>query len=82
MTEQAGVSCAKVKPVEVWQYLFLFLTSPPMIPFKKLCYARSDYTSTNLFVGKTVNILQLSDELVRVSIDNGVQCTRISVEVT
>ena len=53
-----------------------------MFPFKVLCYARSDYASTNLFVWKTVNILQLSDELIRVYVDNGIQCTRISVEVT
>ena len=40
------------------------------------------YTSAVLFVGKPIHIIQLSDELIRVSVDNGIQCTRISVEVT
>ena len=40
------------------------------------------YTSAVLFVGKPIHIIQLSDELIRVSVDIRIQYIRISVEVT
>ena len=46
--------------------------------FSETCY----YKSAVLFVGKPIHIIQLSDQLIRVSVEIGIQGKRISVEVT